>query len=97
MSLGIFQDAVPRSDISGNPSHHVENKFCQNDTKVSSFQDLDQNGGLILKSCADLVSPPFHVPQCFLMSIRMKMMPTSVNPRRNLRMVLLEQVGFQTR
>ena len=37
---GHFQDAVPRSDISGNPSHHSENKFLQYDTKGSRFQYL---------------------------------------------------------
>ena len=41
ISLGVSQDAVPRSDISENPSHHFENKFLQSDTKGSGFQDLD--------------------------------------------------------
>ena len=45
MSPGIFQDAVPGSDISGNPSHLSENKFLQCDIKGSRFQHLDQNVG----------------------------------------------------
>ena len=38
ISPGIFLDAISRSDISGNPPHHSENKFFQCDTKGSRFQ-----------------------------------------------------------
>ena len=100
MSPGIFQDAILRSDISDNPSHHFENEFLQYDTKGSRFQDLDENVGLVLKNSADLVSPHYHVPQYFpfyRIPIRKQMMPNSMNSKTELRMVLLEQVGFQRR
>ena len=41
MSPGNFQEAVPRSDISGNPSHCSQNKFLQCDMKGSRFQYID--------------------------------------------------------
>ena len=34
MSPGIFQDAFLRLEISGDPSHHHENKFLQYDTII---------------------------------------------------------------
>ena len=57
MSPGIFQDAFPRLEISGNPSYHCENKFLQCDTRGSRFQYLDLNVGLVLTNSAALVSP----------------------------------------
>ena len=100
MTLGIFQDAFPRPEISGNPSHHYANKCLQYDTRGSRFQYLDKNVGLVLKNSGALISLLFHVPKYFLrylVPIRKKMMPNSLNSRRELRIVLLEQEGFQKR
>ena len=56
---------------------------------VQGLQRFDYNVGLVLPNSAALVSPFFHVPEYFLqywVPIRKKMMPTSVNFRRELRM-----------
>ena len=84
MGPGIFQDACPRSEISGNPSYHYENKFLQNDNKDSILQ---------AQNPAALASHLMHVPYYFLyyfVSIRRNTMPNSVNSRRELRKVLFE-------
>ena len=61
-SPGIFQDAFPRSEISGNPSYCGENKFLQYDLWGSGLQRPDKNVELVLPNSAALVLLLFHVP-----------------------------------
>ena len=65
--------------------------------RVQGSKTLIKNVGLVLKNSADLVSRHSHVPQYLLILIREERMPNSVKSRRELKMVLLEQEGFQTR
>ena len=88
MSPGIFLDAFPRSEVSGNPSFHYENKFL----KCSRFQYPVRNVVLVLTNSAALLSPCSIICLYYLEIIREKMMPNSLNFRRELRAVLLEQV-----
>ena len=54
----MFQDAFPRSEISGNPSYHYENKFLQDDTEGSRFQDLDKKRGVCIDDlCGSRLTP----------------------------------------
>ena len=64
----------------------------------SGLQCPAQTVVLVLTNSAALVSHLFLVPLYFLLYLVpfRKMMPNSVNFRREVRMVLLEQVGFQT-
>ena len=78
----MFQDAVPRLDVSEFPPYNFENKFLQYDIKI--LEPL-QNEELVLQNSADLVSPVFRVPDfylCYLVSIRKKTMPAEDDPSR---------------
>ena len=98
MRRGLSQDAFSRFGVSCDPSYHRENKFLQHDLMGSGMQCPDSDVGLVLTNSAALVSHHFHVHDvsCSTGSLsRKKVMPNSVHSRRELRMVLLEQVGFQ--
>ena len=96
----MFHDASPRSEISGNPSYYYEITFLQHDTMGSRwYLNLDEKRGVGTDElCGSRLL--FHVPKDFLsclVPIGKKMMPNSLNSRRELRMVLVEQAGFQKR
>ena len=97
VSPGIFPDAFPRLEISGNPSHHCENKFHQSRSKL---QRLFGSVVQVSTNFAILVSFHFLVALCFLecqVSILEKRMPNSLNCWREYRLVLLKQVVVQKR
>ena len=79
VSPGIFQDAFPRSEFSGNPSHHCEIKCHQSRSKL---QRLFGSVVQVSTNFAILLSFHFLVASCFLdcqVSILEKRMPNSLN------------------
>ena len=98
MCQRIYRNAVLRSDSSDFQSYNFEDEFLLHEKEGSRSQTSWQSEGLVLYNSAVLFSIPLFVPQFCLYhfaSICKKTMPNSLNFRRVLTMVHLEQVDLQ--
>ena len=104
---GVDQARRPKQQSSwrsGTTQQHTIHQTIMRTSSSTMIQGV-QGSNTLIKSgvgvdSVALVATLFHVPYHFLDNldpIHKKMMPNSVNSRKELRMVLLEQVGFQKR